>query len=257
MRKSLMSAAACMAAALVALPARAQTAPSAVAEDLATGSRILADQNVVDAFGHVSMRSPNNPAHFYMSRSLAPALTTAADIMEFDENSEPVDAQGRTPFLERFIHGEIYRKRPDVTAVVHSHSLAVIPFSVTKTPMVAMFHNAAFLAQGAPVFDIRQKFGETNMLVSNPAIGAALAETLGQKPVALMRGHGDVVVGPSLQLAVCRAVYTEVDARLQLQAIGIGGPIEALSPAEGEKADKVNEQIVGRAWDLWKRRVTK
>jgi HCOMODA/2-hydroxy-3-carboxy-muconic semialdehyde decarboxylase len=255
--KSRTSVAAFFAAALAASAAGAQTAPAAVADDLATASRILADQGVVDAFGHVSMRDPNNPRHFWMSRSLAPALTTPADIMEFDEDSNPVDARGRTPFLERFIHGEIYRKRPDAMAVVHSHSPAVIPFGVTKTPMVAMFHNAAFLAGGAPVFDIREKFGETNMLVSNSAIGAALADKLGDRPVALMRGHGDVVVAPTLPLAVFRAVYTEVDARLQLQAATLGGPIAALSPGEGEKADKVNAQIVERAWDLWKRRVAK
>ncbi len=257
MSKSRTSVAAFFAAALAASAAGAQTAPAAVADDLATASRILADQGVVDAFGHVSMRDPNNPRHFWMSRSLAPALTTPADIMEFDEDSNPVDARGRTPFLERFIHGEIYRKRPDAMAVVHSHSPAVIPFGVTKTPMVAMFHNAAFLAGGAPVFDIREKFGETNMLVSNSAIGAALADKLGDRPVALMRGHGDVVVAPTLPLAVFRAVYTEVDARLQLQAATLGGPIAALSPGEGEKADKVNAQIVERAWDLWKRRVAK
>ncbi|MDE2363411.1 MAG: class II aldolase/adducin family protein [Hyphomicrobiales bacterium] len=250
-------AAACLCAALGAAPAAAQVAPKAIAEDLAVASRILADQGVVDAFGHVSMRNPNNPRHFFMSRSLAPALTTPADIMEFDENSNPVDAQGRTPFLERFIHGEIYRKRPDVMAVVHSHSPTVIPFGVTKTPMAAMFHNAAFLADGAPVFDIAEKFGATNMLVSNNDIGAALADKLGEHSVALMRGHGDAVVGPTLQIAVFRAIYTEVDAKMMLQAITIGGPIQSLSHEEGAKADKVNEQIVGRAWDLWKRRVEK
>ena len=246
-------------AALVALAPGAAWAqvPPAVAENLAVASPILADQNVVDAFGHVSMRNPDNPKHFFMPRSLAPALTSAADIMEFDENSNALDPQGRQVFLERFIHGEIYRRRPDVMAIVHSHSAAVIPFGVVKTPMGAMFHNAAFLAKGAPVFDIAEKFGPTNMLMSNQAIGAALAEKLGDKAVALMRGHGVAVVGPTLELAVFRAVYTEVDARLQTQAIALGGPIQFLTPEEGEKADKVNEQIVARAWDLWKRRVAK
>lgn len=244
--------------ALLPAAARAQTpVPAAAAENLAVASRILADQGVVDAFGHVSLRSPDNPKHFFMPRSIAPALTTPADILEFDENSNALDAQGRAVFLERFIHGEIYRRRPDVMAVVHSHSPAVIPFGVVKTPMGAMFHNAAFLAKGAPVFDIAEKFGATNMLVANQAIGAALAERLGDKSVALMRGHGVAVVGPSLELAVFRAVYTEVDARLQTQATALGGPIQFLTPEEGEKADKVNEQIVSRAWDLWKRRVAK
>jgi ribulose-5-phosphate 4-epimerase/fuculose-1-phosphate aldolase len=139
-------------------------------------------------------------------------------------------------------------------AVVHSHSPAVIPFGVTKVPMRAMFHNSAFLARGVPVFDIREKFGATNMLVSNREIGRALAETLGNKAALLMRGHGDVIVAPTLPLAVFRAVYTEVNARLQAQAIGLGGPIEALTADEGLKAEDVNAQIVGRAWDLWKRR---
>ncbi|MFO1116840.1 MAG: class II aldolase/adducin family protein [Beijerinckiaceae bacterium] len=245
--------------AAAAAPVAAQApAPAAnIAEDLAVASRILADQGVVDAFGHVSARSPTNPKHYFMSRSLAPALTTAADIMEFDENSNPVDAQGRTPFLERFIHGEIYRKRPDVMAVVHSHSPAVIPFGVTKTQMAAVFHNAAFLAEGAPVFDIAEKFGETNMLVGNAEIGAALADKLADRPVVLMRGHGSVAVATSLQIAVFRGVYTEVDAKLLLQAILLGGPIQTLTREEGELADKVNAQISGRAWELWKQRVTK
>jgi HCOMODA/2-hydroxy-3-carboxy-muconic semialdehyde decarboxylase len=227
----------------------------ALLEDIATASRILADQGVLDAFGHVSVRHPKNPQHFLMSRSLAPALVTADDILELDFAGDAVDARGRSLFLERFIHAEIYRRRPDVMAIVHSHSPAVIPFGVTTRPMLAMYHNAAFLAGGVPIFDIRDKFGATDMLVRNGEIGRALAESLGDKPVVLMRGHGNVTTGPSLQIAVFRAIYTEVNARLELQAIGIGGPITALTPEEGIKADKVNEQVVGRAWDLWKQRV--
>jgi len=227
----------------------------ALLEDIATASRILADQGVLDAFGHVSVRHPKNPERFLMSRSLAPALVTADDILELDFAGNAVDARGRSLFLERFIHAEIYRRRPDVMAIVHSHSPAVIPFGVTTRPMLAMYHNAAFLAGGVPIFDIRDKFGATDMLVRNGEIGRALAESLGDKPVVLMRGHGNVTTGPTLQVAVFRAVYTEVNARLELQAIGIGGPITALTPEEGVKADKVNEQIVGRAWELWKQRV--
>jgi HCOMODA/2-hydroxy-3-carboxy-muconic semialdehyde decarboxylase len=225
-------------------------------EDLAVASRILADQGVLDAFGHVSIRHPKDPNRFLISRSLAPALVTADDILELDLDGNAVDARGRSLFLERFIHAEIYRRRPDVKAIVHSHSPAVIPFGITTRPMQAMYHNAAFLAAGVPVFDIREKFGATDMLVRNGDIGRALAETLGDKTVVLMRGHGDVTTGPTLPIAVFRAIYTEVNARLQLEAIGIGGPINALTPEEGVKADKVNEQVVGRAWDLWKQRVT-
>ena len=175
--------------------------------------------------------------------------------MELDLDGNDVNHTGKTLFLERFIHAEIYRARPDVMAVIHSHSPAVIPFGVTKVPMRAMFHNSAFLARGVPTFDIREKFGATNMLVSNREIGRALAETLGNHAVALMRGHGDVVVAPTLPLVVFRAVYTELNARLQAQAVSLGGPIEALSEEEDLKAEEVNAQIVGRAWELWKRRV--
>ena len=236
-------------------PASGGPVDRALLEDIAAASRILADQGVLDAFGHVSVRHPRNPERFLMSRSLAPALVTADDILELDFAGNAVDARGRSLFLERFIHAEIYRRRPDVMAIVHSHSPAVIPFGVTTRPMMAMYHNAAFLAGGVPVFDIRDKFGATDMLVRNSEIGRALAESLGDKPVVLMRGHGNVATGPTLQIAVFRAIYTEVNARLELQAIGIGGPITALTPEEGTKADKVNEQIVGRAWELWKQRV--
>jgi HCOMODA/2-hydroxy-3-carboxy-muconic semialdehyde decarboxylase len=242
----------------LSLPSRAEDAQPidpAVLDDLAAASRILADQGVVDAFGHVTVRHPTNPEHFLMTRSLAPALASPADIVELDLDGNDVNRTGKTLFLERFIHAEVYRARPDVIAVVHSHSPAVIPFGVTKVPMRAMFHNSAFLARGVPVFDIREKFGATNMLVSNREIGRALADTLGNKAALLMRGHGDVIVAPTLPLVVFRAVYTEVNARLQAQAIALGGPIEALSEEEGLKAEDVNAQIVGRAWDLWKRRV--
>jgi ribulose-5-phosphate 4-epimerase/fuculose-1-phosphate aldolase len=249
---------AALAAFCVSLACRAEDArpaDPAVLEDLAAASRILADQGVVDAFGHVTVRHPTNPEHFLMTRSLAPALATPVDIVELDLDGNDVNHTGKTLFLERFIHAEIYRARPDVMAVVHSHSPAVIPFGVTKVPMRAMFHNSAFLARGVPVFDIREKFGATNMLVSNREIGRALADALGNKAALLMRGHGDVIVAPTLPLVVFRAVYTEVNARLQAQAIALGGPIEALTDEEGLKAEDVNAQIVGRAWDLWKRRV--
>src|SRR5579863_8783815 len=151
---------------------------AALLEDIVIGSRILADFGVLDGFGHVSARHPTDPNHFLMSRSLAPALVTADDIMEFDLDGNPVDARGRAVFLERFIHGEIYRARPDVMSVVHTHSPGVIPFSVSKVPLRAMFHNPSFLAAGVPVWDIRKDFGETDMLVSTSAIGKSLAETL-------------------------------------------------------------------------------
>jgi ribulose-5-phosphate 4-epimerase/fuculose-1-phosphate aldolase len=219
------------------------------------GSRILADFGVLDGSGHVSARHPTNPNHFLMSRSLAPALVTADDIMEFDLDGNAVDARGRSLFLERFIHAEIYRSRPDVMSVVHTHSPGVIPFSVTRVPLQAMFHNPSFLAAGVPVWDIRKEFGETNMLVSNSAIGKSLAQALGDKPVVLMRGHGDVTVAPSVKMAVFRAYYTDVNAKLQSQAIALGGEVNYLTPGEGEKADKTNFAVIDRIWNLWKMRV--
>ena len=244
---------------------RAQTATSAgpvpgadaaLIEDIVTGSRVLADFGVLDGFGHVSARHPANPSHFLMSRSLAPALVTADDIMEFDLDGNAVDARGRSLFLERFIHSEIYRARPDVMSVVHTHSPGVIPYTISQVPLRAVFHNAAFLAAGAPVWDIRKDFGETDMLVRNAAIGKDLALTLADRAVVLMRGHGDVAVGPSVKLAVFRAYYTDVNARLQSQAIALGGEASYLTPGEGAKADAVNLAIVDRIWNLWKMRVS-
>jgi len=228
---------------------------AALLEDMVIGSRILADFGVLDGFGHVSARHPANPNHFLMARSLAPALVTADDIMEFDLDGKAVDARGRTVFLERFIHSEIYKARPDVMSVVHSHSPGVIPFTVTRVPLRAMFHNPSFLAAGVPVWDIRKDFGETNMLVSDAAFGKSLAETLGDKSVVLMRGHGDVTVAPSVKMAVFRAYYTDVNAKLQSQAIALGGEVNYLTPAEGEKADKVNFIVLDRIWNLWKMRI--
>ena len=229
---------------------------AAVIDDIVTGSHVLADFGVLDGFGHVSARDPNNPNHFLMSRSLAPALVTAGDIMEFDLDGNAVDARGRALFLERFIHAEIYKARPDVMGVVHTHSPNVIPFTISQVPLRAVFHNAAFLAAGAPVWDIRSDFGETDMLVRNPAIGRSLAQTLGDKSVVLMRGHGDVAVGPAVRMAVFRAYYTDVNARLQSQAVALGGLLNFLTPGEGAKADAVNFAVIDRIWNLWKMRVT-
>ena len=228
---------------------------AALLEDIVIGSRILADFGVLDGFGHVSARHPTNPNHFLMARSLAPALVTADDIMEFDLDGNAVDARGRSVFLERFIHGEIYKARPDVMSVVHTHSPGVIPFSVSKMPLRAMYHNPAFIAAGAPVWDIRKDFGETSMLVSDAAIGKSLAQALGDKSVVLMRGHGDVTVAPSVKMAVFRAYYTDVNAKLQAQAIALGGEVNYLTPGEGEKADKTNFVVLDRIWNLWKMRI--
>jgi HCOMODA/2-hydroxy-3-carboxy-muconic semialdehyde decarboxylase len=257
----LLTAATALATVLLVAPsaARAQAQPTsagpveaAVIEDLVAANRILADQGVLDGFGHVSIRHPGNSARLLMSRSLAPALTTAVDIVEYDLDCTPVDARGRQSFLERFIHCEIYKARADVRSVIHTHSPGVIPFAASTVPLRPMYHVAGFLAAGVPVFEIRRHAGMTNMLISTPALGKALADTLADKPVVLMRGHGDVVVGPSVQVAVYRAIYTEINARLQSQAIALGGPVTYLDKEEGEKADVIQQQVVMRPWELWK-----
>ena len=225
-----------------------------VLADLAAAARILAAQGVVDGFGHVSLRHPSDPNRYLMSKSIAPALVTPDDIIEYDLDSNPVNAQGRVSFLERFIHGEIYKARPEVASVVHSHSPSVIPFGLVGVPMQAMFHNAAFLAAGVPVFDIKEKFGATNLLVSDAAKGVELARVMGRKDIALMRAHGAVACGPTLQTAVFRAVYTEVNARIQhwTLALGRGGAVAALDQEEGRLADHINQTAGMRAWDLWR-----
>ena len=226
-----------------------------VLEDLAAASRILVDQGVFDAAGHVSMRHPESPDRFLMSRSLAPALVTAGDIMEFSLDCEPLDSL-RKPFIERFLHGGIYKKRADVMAIAHGHSTAVIPFGLVATPMRATYHNAAFLAAGVPVFDIRERFGATDIVISSAEKGAALADALGDKAVLLLRAHGFVAVAPTLQSVVFRAIFTEVSARVQLQAAALGGPMAALDEEEGRRADAINLATVGRSWELWKKRVS-
>ena len=190
-----------------------------------------------------------------MSRSLAPALVSADDIIELTLEGEARDARGRTAFIERYLHAGIYQRRPDVMAIAHGHSPSVIPFGLVSTPMRATYHNAAFLAAGVPVFDIRATFGTTDIVISSPERGAALAAALGDKSVLLLRAHGFVAVAPSIQAAVFRAVFTEISARVQLQAAMLGGPMAALDEEEGRKADAINLATVGRSWELWKRRV--
>jgi len=225
-------------------------------DDLVAANRILYDQGVVDGFGHVSGRHDKTPERFLLARSMAPGLVTAPDLMEFDLAGEPIDAQGRTPYLERFIHSEIYRAYPAVQAIVHSHSPAVIPFGVVATPLQPIFHMGSFLGLGVPVFEIRDAGGPaTDMLIRGPALGAALAKSLGDAAVGLLRGHGNVVVGGSIQEVVFRAVYTEVNARLQADASRLGqGEIAFLNAQEAQSATQTNRGQHGRPWELWKAR---
>ena len=224
-----------------------------VLDDLVAANRILAMHGVLDAYGHVSARSDGDPARFVMSRSLAPALVTRADLMEHGPDSEPI-GDDRKGYLERFIHGEIYRQRPDVMAVVHSHSDSVIPFGVTKGALRPVYHMASFLWSGAPVFEIRRTAVENDLLVRDRRLGRELASTLGRCACVLMRGHGVTVVGDGLPEAVFRAVYTERNARLQGLAQQLPGPIEFLSDEEGRRATETNRATLERPWMLWKAR---
>ncbi|MBI3516688.1 MAG: class II aldolase/adducin family protein [Proteobacteria bacterium] len=234
--------------------AQAQAPDPQLIDDLAAANRILFDQGVVDGFGHISARHDKDPGRFLLSRNMAPALVTAADILEYDVDSKPIDPQGRGVYLERFIHGEIYRARPDVKAIVHSHSPGVIPFSVTPVGLKPIYHMAAFLAVGVPVFEIRNTAGGAgDLLVSSNALGRALAATLADKPVVLMRGHGSVAVGNSVRQVVFRAVYTETNARLQAEALKLG-PVTYLSEAEAAKMAPALDGQLARPWELWKRK---
>jgi HCOMODA/2-hydroxy-3-carboxy-muconic semialdehyde decarboxylase len=228
-------------------------ADPALVADLAIANHILYDQCVVDAFGHVSVRHDKRPDRFLLARNMAPALVTPADIITFDLDGTPIDAGDRKVYLERFIHGEIYRARPDVMAVVHSHSHAVIPFGAIRAHKLrAIFHMGGFVGTDTPVFEIRECAGDgSNLLISSNELGAALAKSLGARPAILMRGHGATVVGATLPEAVYRGVYLDINARLQLQTIGLG-PVNYLSEAEGQATAATNATQVGRAWEMWK-----
>lgn len=235
-------------------PAAGAPAPGLI-EDLVAANRILADQGVLDGYGHVSARHAQDPGRYLLSRSLAPELVTAGDIMEYDLDSRPLDPRGRAAYLERYIHGEVYRARPDVKAIVHHHAPSVIPFGASTVPLRPLYHMAAFLGGGVPVFDIRAAAGgPTDMLVSSAALGQALARALGEHPAVLMRGHGAVVVGASLPQAVARSVYMEIGARVAAQAIALGGEVRYLDPEEARRAQAVVEATLGRPWELWKRK---
>ena len=229
------------------------SASRSLIEDLVAASRILAAHQVLDAYGHVSVRSDREPARFVMSRSLAPALVTATDLMELDADSEPLPGDRRKGFIERYIHGEVYRARHEVMAVVHSHSASVIPFGVTRTRLRPVYHMGSFLWSGAPVFDIRKEREANDLLIRDRPLGKALAGALGACACVLMRGHGMTVVGESVPEAVFRAIYTEMNARLQLQAAQLEGPIEFLSDEEGRRSSASNRGTLERPWELWKK----
>lgn len=239
-------------------PATASPASPELIEDLVAANHILASEGVLDGFGHVSVRHDKNPQRYLLSRSLAPALVTAADIIEYDLDSRPVDDRGRVGYLENFIHGEIYKARPDVKAIVHNHSPAVIPFADTAVPLRPMYHMSAFIGAGLPVFDIRREmYEETDMLIRNAARGSALARVLGPHPAVLLRGHGCVVAADNVKLATFNCVYLQTNAELQMQALSISKEVNYLSEKEAEAVmrDVWGKGTYTRSWDLWKQKV--
>jgi HCOMODA/2-hydroxy-3-carboxy-muconic semialdehyde decarboxylase len=225
--------------------------------DLVIGNRILAHQNVVDAYGHISIRHPSNPEHFLLSRSLAPELVTEADIMEFTLDGRVVGDDRRPPYTERFIHGAIYEARPDVHSAVHSHAEETLAFGITNVPMQPVVHVARMMGPRVPVWDIAEKFGDnTNMLVSNVEQGRDLAAGIGAGSVALMRGHGFAAVGHTIMDVVRISVYLPVNARVQTTAMRFGGTFRPLSAGEiaGQGEFDPRSPSGWRAWEYWARR---
>lgn len=227
-------------------------ADPALIDELVSGNRILYRHAIVDAFGHLSVRHDKDPAKYLMSRHLAPGLVTPADIVTFDLDSVPTRDIGKRYYSERYIHGEVYKVRPDVMAVVHCHAPQLIPFGATKVALRPIYHMSAFLGAGVPIFEIRDAGGMTDMLIRTPALGSALAAKLGDKPAILMRGHGATIVGASIKHVVYRAIYAAMNAALQMQALHLGEPT-FLSPQEAVLAAERNDKAVDRAWELWRR----
>ena len=227
----------------------------AAMQELVVANRILATEGVCDAFGHASVRHPDKPDRYVMARSRSPGVITIDDLMEYTLDGDPIDDRGRFPYAERFIHGAIFEQRPDIHSVVHNHSHAVIPFGVTKVPLRPIVHVGAAIGSNIPVWDIRDKFGETNLLVVNMEQGRDLANCLGENKVALMRGHGCVVAGNNHQNSVMTSVYLQVAATLQQQAMAMG-EVHYLSDEEIKHcADTfAGEMSVARAWQYLKNR---
>jgi len=219
-------------------------------DELVHANKILLHNHVLDAFGHVSVRHPDLPNRFLLSSALPPALVRAADILEFNLDSSPVDAASRSLYVERYIHGSIYQARPDVNAVCHHHAKEIMPFCITSTPLRAVSQTGASMGARVPVWDSRDDFGDTNLLITNPAQSDSLAKALAQSWGVLMRRHGACVVGRSLRELVFRAVFMCQDAEIQLNARALG-EIEPLNPGELELTGQPSDTGINRCWDHW------
>lgn len=224
-------------------------------DDVVTANRILAHEQIIDGFGHVSIRHPDRPDRFFVSRSRSPELVTLDDLMEYDLDCNPIDQRGRAMYAERAIHGAIYKVRADVMAVIHHHSHHVLPFTFSKEPLRPVFHMGGVMGREVPSWDIRDKFGDTNLLVVTMDQGLDLARALGPNRMVLLRRHGVVVVGKTLRQAVFTAVYTSDNAKL-LHAARTFGEVEYLSDGEIAKAEGLLTLpvAINRAWEYWARR---
>jgi ribulose-5-phosphate 4-epimerase/fuculose-1-phosphate aldolase len=226
-----------------------------IIQDLVIANRILAKEDVVDAYGHVSVRHPDNENHFFIARSLAPDLVERDDIVELGLDGQPVRDETRALYLERFIHAAIYEARPDVQAVVHAHAEDILPFGIAQaTPLRPVIHSGSFIGAHVPVWDIADKFGDTDLLVRNMDHGRDLARCLAGNNVALMRGHGFASAARSLIEVVRMSVYLPRNARALLRARQVGGEIKYLS--EGEIAARAGgyrpyAPETWRAWEYW------
>ena len=227
--------------------------------ELALANRMVANEGVIDAFGHVSMRHPNNPNRYLLSRSRAPELVTPEDFIEYDLDSRPVREPGVGQYSERVIHGEIYKARPDVNAVCHHHAPAFMPLLATGTDYVPVFHLGAIGGIKPPVWDQHDEFGDTNMLVVKPEEGASLARALGKHWMVLMKRHGVTAAGVSVRDCVFRSIYSTRNAEFQVQALTIGQSIDSLTPGETELSGSINKKTTGleRSWEYWSMRVAK
>jgi HCOMODA/2-hydroxy-3-carboxy-muconic semialdehyde decarboxylase len=222
-------------------------------DDLVVANRVLANEGIVDGLGHISVRHDQRPDRFLVSRDLAPGLVTAADLVEYDLDGNPTSPNAPRGYTERFIHAAIYKARPEVRSVVHAHTPSVVTFTVSSIPLRPIYHVAAFLLPGVPTFDIRKVAGHQGMLVSDLRSGSALADALGDKAVALMRGHGYVAVGSVIPEAVHRSIVLDVNARMQMQAIGLGGSVTYLTNADMTGGGAAATEYT-RGWALWKDR---
>ena len=233
--------------------------PHSLAElrrDLAVAYRIVANEGILDAFGHISVRNPNNPERYFLSRSRAPGLVQADDILEYDLDSNPIVPPKERPYSERVIHGEILKTRPDVNAVCHHHAPSIMPFAISGVPLVPVFHLGASMGQSAPVWDSRDEFGDTNLLVVKPEEGASLARALGKHSVVVMRRHGATIVGGDLRELVFRTIYSAKNAEHQLAAHMLGN-VSPLTEGEAVMAGGLNlaPGPVSRAFEYWVRRL--